>query len=82
MQQHINEKGCKESDRSSNISDLKVDIRAGSCEPDFSETCSGTDSIPTRLAANVLGSATGGIGTGGVPLAGPVKVPINYNSNR
>lgn len=76
-QQHLNEKGCKESDRSSNISDLKVDIRSGSCEPDGSETCSGTDSIATRLAANILGSTSGG--GGGVPLAGPVKIPGEFN---
>ncbi|XP_055682496.1 irregular chiasm C-roughest protein-like [Lutzomyia longipalpis] len=75
---HISEKGCKESDRSSNISDLKVDIRSGSCEPDYSETCSGSDSIATRLAANILGSnQTTAIG-GGVPLAGPVKIPNDY----
>uniref|UniRef100_A0A1B0CQR5 Protein rp20-signalp detected n=1 Tax=Lutzomyia longipalpis TaxID=7200 RepID=A0A1B0CQR5_LUTLO len=76
---HISEKGCKESDRSSNISDLKVDIRSGSCEPDYSETCSGSDSIATRLAANILGSnqTTTAIG-GGVPLAGPVKIPNDY----
>lgn len=83
LQHHINEKGCKESDRSSNISDLKVDIRSGSCEPDYSETCSRTDSIATKLAANILGSTpqttigTGGSG-GGVPLAGPVKIPGDY----
>lgn len=80
-QQHINEKGCKDSDRSSNISDLKVDIRAGSCEPDYSETCSGNESIATRMAANVLGSTGGGNGIGGVPLAGPVKIPGDYRYN-
>lgn len=81
---HINEKGCKESDRSSNISDLKVDIRSGSCEPvDYSETCSGTDSIVTRLAANIIGT-TGGINTdggstgGSLSLTGPVKIPNDY----
>lgn len=77
MQHHISEKGCKESDRSSNISDLKVDIRGDSYEPDCSETCSGTDSIVTRLAANYLGSSGGGMG-GGVPLAEPVKIPGDY----
>lgn len=77
FQHHINEKGCKESDRSSNISDLKVDIRAGSCEPDYSETCSGSESIQTRLAANLLGSSGNGYG-GNVPLAGPVKIPGDY----
>lgn len=73
----------KEIDRTSNISDLKVDIRAGSCEPDGgSDGCSGTDSIATRIAANILGSAssgTGGGGGGGVPLAGPVKIPGEYS---
>lgn len=70
------------SDRTSNISDLKVDIRAGSCEPDAgSESCSGTDSIATRIAANILGSSSsgGGGGGGGVPLAGPVKIPGEYS---
>lgn len=50
---------------------------------EYSETCSGTDSIATRLAMNILGS-TGGSGAGsnqgggGVPLAGPVKIPSDY----
>ncbi|XP_063704901.1 irregular chiasm C-roughest protein [Culicoides brevitarsis] len=76
---HISEKGYKESDRSSNISDLKIDR-----DHEYSETCSGTDSIATRLAMNILGS-TGGSGAGsnqggggGVPLAGPVKIPSDY----
>lgn len=56
---------------------MKVDIRGDSYEPDCSETCSGTDSIVTRLAANYLGSSGGGIG-GGVPLAEPVKIPGDY----
>lgn len=77
-QHHISEKGCKESDRSSNISDLKIDR-----DHDYSETCSGTDSIATRLAMNIMGSTGGGSagsggGGGGVPLAGPVKIPSDY----
>lgn len=74
--------GAKDSDRTSNISDLKVDIRAGSCEPDGgSDGCSGTDSIATRIAANILGgsASTGPAVGGGVPLAGPVKIPGEYS---
>jgi hypothetical protein len=63
------EKGCKDSDRSSNISDLKIER-----EHEYSETCSGTDSIATRLNMNTLT----GNGLGGVPLAGPVKIPSDY----
>ncbi|EAT46033.1 AAEL002754-PA [Aedes aegypti] len=72
---------CKESDRSSNVSDLKIDR-----DHEYSETCSGTDSIATRLAMNILGSSSGsnnsgnggqGVG-GGVPLAGPVRIPNDY----
>ncbi|XP_055371596.1 irregular chiasm C-roughest protein-like [Condylostylus longicornis] len=84
---HSNEKGFKESDRSSNLSDLKVDIRSGSCEPEYSETCS--DSLTTKLASNMVNAnhtgsnggvitGTGGGGGGGVPLAGPVKIPNDF----
>lgn len=68
------EKQCKESDRSSNISDIKMELRTGSsvsnvhCELDYggggSET--GSESVVTRI---------------GVPLAGPVPVDHRY-SNR
>ncbi|XP_021703710.1 irregular chiasm C-roughest protein [Aedes aegypti] len=80
-QHYITEKACKESDRSSNVSDLKIDR-----DHEYSETCSGTDSIATRLAMNILGSSSGsnnsgnggqGVG-GGVPLAGPVRIPNDY----
>ncbi|XP_065094287.1 irregular chiasm C-roughest protein-like [Ochlerotatus camptorhynchus] len=82
-QHYITEKACKESDRSSNVSDLKIDR-----DHEYSETCSGTDSIATRLAMNILGSSSGsnnsgsghagtGMG-GGVPLAGPVRIPNDY----
>jgi hypothetical protein len=63
------EKQCKESDRSSNISDLKMELRTGSsvsnvhCELEYgpdSET--GSESVVTRI---------------GVPLAGPVPMPVN-----
>ncbi|XP_049959878.1 irregular chiasm C-roughest protein [Schistocerca serialis cubense] len=63
------EKQCKESDRSSNISDLKMELRTGSsvsnvhCELEYgpdSET--GSESVVTRV---------------GVPLAGPVALPVN-----
>ncbi|PSN47544.1 hypothetical protein C0J52_08394 [Blattella germanica] len=63
------EKQCKESDRSSNISDLKMELRTGSsvsnvhCELEYgpdSET--GSESVVTRV---------------GVPLAGPVPMPVN-----
>lgn len=62
------EKQCKESDRSSNISDLKLDLRTGSsnsnvhCDMDYipgAESETGSESIVTRI---------------GVPLAGPVNV--------
>ncbi|CAH1984755.1 unnamed protein product [Acanthoscelides obtectus] len=62
------EKQCKESDRSSNISDLKLDLRAGSsnsnmhCDLDYipgAESETGSESVITRI---------------GVPLAGPVNV--------
>ncbi|XP_055602535.1 irregular chiasm C-roughest protein-like [Uranotaenia lowii] len=78
-QHYITEKACKESDRSSNVSDLKIDR-----DHEYSETCSGTDSIATRLAMNILGSSSGGSnnsgqnGGGGVPLAGPVRIPSDY----
>ncbi|XP_066905947.1 irregular chiasm C-roughest protein [Halyomorpha halys] len=68
------EKQCKESDRSSNISDIKMELRTGSsvsnvhCELDYggggSET--GSESVVTRI---------------GVPLAGPVPIDHRY-SNR
>lgn len=63
------EKQCKESDRSSNISDLKLDLRTGSsvsnvhCEMDYipgAESETGSESVITRI---------------GVPLAGPVNLP-------
>ncbi|KAK9876862.1 hypothetical protein WA026_015095 [Henosepilachna vigintioctopunctata] len=63
------EKQCKESDRSSNISDLKLDLRTGSsnsnvhCDLDYipgAESETGSESVITRI---------------GVPLAGPVNVP-------
>lgn len=62
------EKQCKESDRSSNISDLKLDLRTGSsvsnvhCD-DYvpgAESETGSESVITRI---------------GVPLAGPVNIP-------
>ncbi|CRK89578.1 CLUMA_CG003242, isoform A [Clunio marinus] len=58
---HINEKAFKDGDRYSNSSQLK--------DPDYSEY-SGTESTATRMAINILGN-----GHGGVPLAGPVKIP-------
>ncbi|XP_067007432.1 irregular chiasm C-roughest protein isoform X2 [Anabrus simplex] len=67
------EKQCKESDRSSNISDLKMELRTGSsvsnvhCELEYgpdSET--GSESVVTRI---------------GVPLAGPVAMPVNGGEN-
>lgn len=63
------EKQCKESDRSSIISDLKLDLRTGSsvsnvhCEMDYipgGESETGSGSVITRI---------------GVPLAGPVNLP-------
>lgn len=63
------EKQCKESDRSSNISDLKLDLRTGSsnsnvhCDMDYipgAESETGSESVITRI---------------GVPLAGPVNLP-------
>ncbi|XP_035899953.1 irregular chiasm C-roughest protein-like isoform X1 [Anopheles stephensi] len=86
--QHYMTEKCKESDRSSNVSDLKIDR-----DHEYSETCSGTDSIATRLAMNMMGSSSGGSnnsgggggggapvngGGGGVPLAGPVRIPNDY----
>ncbi|KAF6215510.1 hypothetical protein GE061_010265 [Apolygus lucorum] len=74
------EKQCKESDRSSNISDIKLEVRTGSsvsnvhCELDYgggggggSET--GSESVVTRV---------------GVPLAGPVPMEQihRYSNNR
>lgn len=65
---HTIEKQCKESDRSSNISDLKIDLRTGSsnsnvhCDMDYvpgAESETGSESVITRI---------------GVPLAGPVSV--------
>uniref|UniRef100_A0A182SR59 Ig-like domain-containing protein n=1 Tax=Anopheles maculatus TaxID=74869 RepID=A0A182SR59_9DIPT len=81
---HYMTEKCKESDRSSNVSDLKIDR-----DHEYSETCSGTDSIATRLAMNMMGSSSGGSnnsgggapvngGGGGVPLAGPVRIPNDY----
>lgn len=67
------EKQCKESDRSSNISDLKLDLRTGSsnsnvhCDMDYipgAESETGSESVITRI---------------GVPLAGPVNVPGQDN---
>lgn len=62
------EKQCKESDRSSNISDLKLDLRTGSSHSNVhcddyvpgAESETGSESVITRI---------------GVPLAGPVNVP-------
>lgn len=75
------EKQCKESDRSSNISDIKLEVRTGSsvsnvhCDLDYgggsagggSET--GSESVVTRV---------------GVPLAGPVPMEQihRYSNNR
>lgn len=56
----MTEKTCKESDRSSNVSDLKIDR-----DHEYSETCSGTDSIATRLAMNMMGSSSGGSNNSG-----------------
>uniref|UniRef100_A0A182R0F3 Ig-like domain-containing protein n=1 Tax=Anopheles farauti TaxID=69004 RepID=A0A182R0F3_9DIPT len=84
---YMTDKTYKESDRSSNVSDLKTDK-----DHEYSETCSGTDSIATRLAMNIMGSSNGGSnnsgsaggvpmsggGGGGVPLAGPVRIPNDY----
>ncbi|XP_058063827.1 irregular chiasm C-roughest protein-like [Anopheles bellator] len=85
---YIPEKTCKDTDRASNVSDLKIDR-----DHEYSETCSGTDSIVTRLAMSSGGSSNnsaggaappnggsrgGGIGGGGVPLAGPVRIPNDY----
>lgn len=63
-QHHIKEKGYKDSDRYSNNSELKDPDR------DYSEY-SGTESTATRMAINILGNGH----VGGVPLAGPVKIP-------
>lgn len=67
------EKQCKESDRSSNISDMKLELRTGSsvsnvhCELDYSagpESETGSESVITRLA---------------LPLAGPVALDHRYS---
>ncbi len=68
---HI-EKQCKESDKSSNISELKLEMRTGSsasninCESDYGGGRD-SDSIITRVA---------------VPLAGPVPMDQRYAANR
>lgn len=67
--------GCKDSDRSSNISDLKAEIRSSAYDHDYSEA--GSDSIANRLAANMLGNSHHNINQG-VPLAGPVQIPSDY----
>lgn len=65
---HI-EKQCKESDKSSNISELKLEMRTGSsasninCESDYGGGRD-SDSIITRVA---------------VPLAGPVPMDQRYS---
>ncbi|XP_075214168.1 irregular chiasm C-roughest protein-like [Lycorma delicatula] len=70
------EKQCKESDRSSNISDMKLELRTGSsvsnvhCELDYGgghESETGSESVGTRL---------------GLPLAGPVPIDHRYSNNR
>lgn len=66
---------CKDSDRSSNISDLKAEIRSSAYDHDYSEA--GSDSIANRLAANMLGNSHHNINQG-VPLAGPVQIPSDY----
>ncbi|KAG8331115.1 irregular chiasm C-roughest protein isoform X4 [Homalodisca vitripennis] len=67
------EKQCKESDRSSNISDMKLELRTGSsvsnvhCELDYSaghESETGSESVVTRI---------------GLPLAGPVPLDHRYS---
>lgn len=69
------EKQCKESDRSSNISDMKLELRTGSsvsnvhCELDYNgghDSETGSESVVTRI---------------GLPLAGPVPIDHRY-SNR
>lgn len=58
---HEAEKQCRESDRSSNISDMKLELRTGS-------------------SVSRPGSETGSErGLGGVPLAGPVHLPVALN---
>lgn len=66
---------CKDSDRSSNISDLKAEIRSNAYDHDYSEA--GSDCIANRLAANMLGNSHHNINQG-VPLAGPVQIPSDY----
>jgi len=68
---HI-EKQCKESDKSSSISELKLEMRTGSsasninCDSDYGGGRD-SDSITTRVA---------------VPLAEPVPVDQQYSMNR
>jgi len=65
QQHHITEKSFKDSDRYSNTSEMLKDP-----DRDYSEY-SGTESTATRMAINILGNGH----AGGVPLAGPVKIP-------
>ncbi|KAJ1521076.1 hypothetical protein ONE63_002782 [Megalurothrips usitatus] len=63
LDSHEAEKQCRESDRSSNISDLKLELRTGS-------------------SVSRPGSETGSErGVGGVPLAGPVHLPMPMTLN-
>ena len=59
MDSHEAEKQCRESDRSSNISDMKLELRTGSS---------------VSRPGSETGSERGG---GGVPLAGPVHLPLS-----
>ncbi|RZF42205.1 hypothetical protein LSTR_LSTR004354 [Laodelphax striatellus] len=63
------EKQCKESDRSSNISELKMELRTGSS----------VSNVHCELEG---GSETGSEARLGLPLAGPVPLDHRYSNNR
>lgn len=67
---NLNEKEFKNCDRSSNLSDTKIDIRR-----DFTQTFSNSDQTSTRLPDGSIFNGCSSTG-GGVPLAG--AVPVEY----
>lgn len=64
---NLNEKEFKNCDRSSNMSETKIDIRR-----DFTQTFSGSDSNATTRLPDTNSFSGCVTGVGGVPLAGAV----------
>ncbi|XP_055913065.1 irregular chiasm C-roughest protein [Eupeodes corollae] len=56
------------------LNDMKTDIRSAGYDVDYSETCSGSESLAINLTSAPMPDIATKGGTLGVPLAGPVKL--------